>query len=410
MAPGIIKTESQYKAALKRIARLMDAIPGTPRSDKLELLSLLVGNYEDRHYPIGPANPVAAIQFRMDQMGLKQKDLVPYLGSRSKVSEVLSGRRPLSLAMIRRLHDGLGIPLQALVPESGRKLANPPEQIDWRRFPLADIVKRRWIPGFAGQPRELLERAEELLAPLLLPADSACLQPSLLRQHVRGGSTMDEYALWAWKARVLQLARERKAPPFRPGTVTSGFISDLAHLSILDDGPLVASAFLEKMGIILAVEPHLPRTHLDGAAMLRSDGTPVIAMTLRYDRLDNFWFTLAHELAHIALHLGKEDLCACVDDFESDSSDPVETEADRMAQDALIPATDRQDMESYHGALEPKIEDLSRRLRIHPAIIAGRLRRDRNNYRILARTVGQGKVRRLFALQDYSISRRRMKQ
>src|SRR4030042_1351312 len=70
----------------------------------------------------------------------------------------------------------------------------------------------------------------------------------------------------------------------------------LLHVSRL---PFVARAFLEKMGIILAVEPHLPRTHLDGAAMLRSDGTPVVALTLRYDRLDNFWFTLSHELAHI---------------------------------------------------------------------------------------------------------------
>ena len=398
MAVKIIKTESQYEAALKRIAGLMDAIPGTPRGDELELWSLLVSHYEDRHYPLGAQNPVAAIRFRMEQMGLKQKDLVPYLGSRSKVSEVLSGRRPLSLAMIRRLHDGLGIPLEALVPESGRGQSNYPDPVDWRRFPLAEIVKRRWIPGFAGKPRDLLDRAEELLAPLLLPADSACLQPSLLRQHVRSGSRMDQYALWAWEARVLQLARERKPPAFRPGTVTAALICELAHLSMLDDGPLVARAFLEKMGIILAVEPHLPRTHLDGAAMLRSDGTPVVALTLRYDRLDNFWFTLSHELAHITLHLGKEDLCACVDDFESESVDPVEIEADRMAQDALIPACEWLDMESQHGALEPKVHDLARRLRIHPAIIAGRLRRERNNYRVLARTVGQGKVRRLFAL------------
>jgi HTH-type transcriptional regulator/antitoxin HigA len=243
-----------------------------------------------------------------------------------------------------------------------------------------------------------MKKAEELLAPLLLPADSACLQPSLLRRHVRSGSEMDEHALWAWKARVLQLARERKAPAFRPGTVTSDLISELAHLSILDDGPLVARAFLEKMGIILVVEPHLPGTHLDGAAMLRSDGAPIVALTLRYDRLDHFWFTLAHELAHISLHLRKEDLCACVDDFESDSSDPVETAADQMAQDVLIPGSEWQDMQSRHGALEPKVHDLAWRLRIHSAIVAGRLRRERSNYRILARAIGQGKVRELFAL------------
>jgi HTH-type transcriptional regulator/antitoxin HigA len=392
----IIKTEAQYESALQRIARLMDAVPGTLRGDELELLSLLVSDYEDRHYPIGQPNPLAAIRFRMDQMGLKPKDLIPCLGSRSKVSEVLSGRRPLSMSMIRKLNAGLGIPLKALIQNSDRSPLERAKEIDWRCFPLAEIARRRWIPGFVGKPRELLEKAGKLLVPLLLPADSACLQPSLLRQHVRSGSELDEYALWAWKARVFQLARIRKAPSFRPGTVTSDLLSELAHLSILDDGPLVARAFLEKMGIILVVEPHLPRTHLDGAAMLRSDGTPIVALTLRYDRLDNFWFTLGHEMAHVSLHLRKDDLCACVDDFESESNDPVETAADRMAQDALIPESEWQEMQSHHGALEPMVQDLARRLRIHPAIVAGRLRRERSDYRILAVTVGQGKVRRLF--------------
>jgi HTH-type transcriptional regulator/antitoxin HigA len=397
MTHKMIKTEAQYEAALKRIARLMDAVPGTARFDALELWSLIVSDYEDGHYRIEHPDPIVAIRFRMDQMGLKQKDLVPYLGSRSKVSEVLSGKRPLSLAMIRKLHEGLGIPLQVLVRESVPTLLPVVGKVDWRRFPLAEIVKRRWISGFIGKSRELLERAEELLAPLLLPSDSTCLQPSLLRQHVRSGSELDEHALWAWKARVLQLSRERKTPAFRPGAVTSDLISELAHLSILDDGPLVARAFLEKMGVILVVEPHLPRTHLDGAAMLRSDGTPIVALTLRHDRLDNFWFTLSHELAHISLHLGKDELCACVDDFESESNDPMETAADQMAQDALIPASEWQGMQSHHGALEPKVDELSRRMRIHPAIVAGRLRRERSDYRILAGTVGQGKVRELFS-------------
>jgi HTH-type transcriptional regulator/antitoxin HigA len=132
--------------------------------------------------------------------------------------------------------------------------------------------------------------------------------------------------------------------------------------------------------------------------MLRSDGMPIVALTLRHDRLDHFWFTLSHELAHVALHLRKEDLGACVDDFESDSSDTVETAANQMAQDALIPGSEWQDMQSHHGALEPKVHDLARRMRIHPAIIAGRLRRERSDYRILAGTVGQGKVRGLLSV------------
>ena len=110
MKPKIIKTDSEYQAALARIEKIFDARPGTPKGDELELLLLLVETYEEKAYPIEPPDPIAALRFRMEQAGLQPKDLVPYIGSKSKVSEVLNGRRPLSLAMIRRLVDGLHLP------------------------------------------------------------------------------------------------------------------------------------------------------------------------------------------------------------------------------------------------------------------------------------------------------------
>ena len=110
MKPKIIKTDSEYQATLARIEKIFDARPGTPKGDELELLLLLVETYEEKIYPIDPPDPIAALRFRMEQAGLQPKDLVPYIGSKSKVSEVLNGRRPLSLAMIRRLVDGLHLP------------------------------------------------------------------------------------------------------------------------------------------------------------------------------------------------------------------------------------------------------------------------------------------------------------
>ena len=115
MKPHIIKTDKQYNAARARVDRLMSATPGTPAFEELELWTLLIKNYEDQHYPIDFPDPVEAIRFRMDQQGLRQSDLIPFIGSKSKVSEVLSGQRPLSLSMIRKLHAGLGIPAQILV-------------------------------------------------------------------------------------------------------------------------------------------------------------------------------------------------------------------------------------------------------------------------------------------------------
>jgi HTH-type transcriptional regulator/antitoxin HigA len=115
MKPKLIKTEKEYQAALKRIEKLMDAKPQTHHGDELELLATLVELYEREHEPIPPPKPLEAIRFRMEQEGLKPKDLIPFIGSRSRVSEVLSGRRPLTLKMIRNLRRGLGIPAESLL-------------------------------------------------------------------------------------------------------------------------------------------------------------------------------------------------------------------------------------------------------------------------------------------------------
>src|SRR5713226_392245 len=118
MRPKMIKTESDYAAALARIERLMDARRDTPQGDELEILSLLVHDYEERTFPMDKPDPIEAIRFRMEQQGLRPTDLVPFLGSRSRVSEVLSGRRNLSLKMIRALVRGLGIPAEVLLGHS----------------------------------------------------------------------------------------------------------------------------------------------------------------------------------------------------------------------------------------------------------------------------------------------------
>lgn len=118
MKTKLTKTESEHTAALARIEKLMDAKPGTAQGDELEVLSLSIHDYEEKVFPIDKPDPVAAIRFRMTQQGLTNKDLVPFLGSRSRVSEVLSGRRGLSLKMIRALVHGLGIPADILLGDT----------------------------------------------------------------------------------------------------------------------------------------------------------------------------------------------------------------------------------------------------------------------------------------------------
>ncbi len=113
-----IKTESDYEQALLEVEKLWGAEEGTKKGDKLDILLVLIDNYENEHHPIDPPDPIEAIKFRMEQMNLSRKDLEKYIGSRGRVSEVLNRRRSLSLNMIRNLHSQLHIPLESLIGAS----------------------------------------------------------------------------------------------------------------------------------------------------------------------------------------------------------------------------------------------------------------------------------------------------
>jgi HTH-type transcriptional regulator / antitoxin HigA len=118
MKPKVLKTKKEYAEALARVEALMDSKPGSAKEEELELWSLLVERYEEEHFPIDLPDPVEAIKFRMDQEGLRQKDLEKYFPGKNRVSEILNRKRSLSLGMIRSLHAGLGIPAEVLLRES----------------------------------------------------------------------------------------------------------------------------------------------------------------------------------------------------------------------------------------------------------------------------------------------------
>ena len=113
-----IKNERDYRKALKEIDGLMDSRPNTPDGDRLDVLVTLVEAWEEKHWPIDLPDPIEAILFAMEQRGLSRRDLEPFIGSRARVAEVLNHKRPLTLPMIRRLHQGLGIPAEVLIGES----------------------------------------------------------------------------------------------------------------------------------------------------------------------------------------------------------------------------------------------------------------------------------------------------
>jgi HTH-type transcriptional regulator/antitoxin HigA len=111
----VIKTATEYKKALKRLEKIFDAKPNTAKGDELELLSLLIDKYEKEKHPISLPDPIEAIKFRMEQMGYTQKDLAAIIGLKSRASEILNKKRPLTLEMIRNIHDKFNIPTQVLI-------------------------------------------------------------------------------------------------------------------------------------------------------------------------------------------------------------------------------------------------------------------------------------------------------
>ncbi len=178
-------------------------------------------------------------------------------------------------------------------------------------------------------------------------------------------------------------------------------MSDLSKLSYFKDGPLLAKEYLEKHGIHFFVVPHLKKTFLDGAVMILEKKNPVIALTLRHDRIDNFWFCLLHELAHLKKHLTKDETNIIIDELEPRQSnlrskDIKENEADRIAQNALIPKEYWRKVNLEAKDLAKEVILLSEQIKIHPAIVAGRIRFEKNNYRILFQFIGRGEVRKLF--------------
>lgn len=393
----VIKTDADYEAALARIDELLDVDPpeGAAEADELDLLVLLVQNYEESQAPVWQPDPVDAIVFRMEQAGLSQRDLIPFIGTRSRVSEVLSRKRPLTLPMLRALHKGLGIPASVLLQDHEPEDLAAPE-IDWSRFPVKEITKRGWVETSV---RNVRAHAEEIMRTFFEPLGGPRYAVALYRrtQHTRSAREMDNFALAAWTARIAMKSREN--PPtvdYEPGVVTREFMSELVRLSWSDRGPLLAIEFLRKHGVDVIVEPHLPRTHLDGAAILVETDRPVIGLTLRHDRIDNFWFCLMHELAHIALHLDKNRRDFFDDLDVEPTDDPLETEADTYAGEILIPADAWASSAASKLRSAAAAESLAKKLRIHPAIVAGRIRHEFGSYRVLNQLVGHKEVRKLF--------------
>ena len=391
MEPRIIKTGEEYRSYLAEVERLAvdDPEVDSPEGRRLELLAKLVEDYEKECFVFETPDPVDAIVFRMEQQGLRQKDVAPYLGGKNRASEVLGRKRGLTLPMIRALHENLGIPPELLIRESTAD-CDAIEEIDDSQIPLDLLIKRGWL--------DAKMTAIDLLRRFEAPGGA----PVRLRHTTTYGanSRTNRTHVWLWLSRVRQLgdSLSHLHDRSRRDELNEDLIRYVTRLSFMEKGPRLAKDFLEEHGIALVIEPHLPKTHLDGAAMIGCSGAPIIALTLREDRLDSFWFTLTHELVHAWKHLDSETHRAIADENidKHTDEDAIEKEANESAAEILIPRAVWRRSEAFLDPSPGTIRFLARELHISPSIVAGRIRFERQNYALFSKMVGYRRVRSQF--------------
>jgi HTH-type transcriptional regulator/antitoxin HigA len=273
------------------------------------------------------------------------------------------------------------------------KAIEAPENFDIKNYPFKQMFQRNWFGTFLGTYNDAAKQSAHLLSELFSTAGLNDLKYSLTKKSIRGN--FNEYALNAWYAHVLIAAKHQKLDVvFTPDIISDSWLKALAELSKEKDGPFKASEYLKQSGIKFIIEPVLEGTLLDGAALLSDDFSPIIALTLRHDRIDNFWFILFHEIAHIALHLN-ENLNVIFDDLDV-KIDGIEKEADMYALNALIPdELWRKSLVRFNPSNKTIINQ-AETLNVHPALLAGRIRKETGNYFLFNDLIGQGEVRKCF--------------
>ena len=232
-----IRTEEDYESALERVSELMDALSGPqgqiedpdyPGRDELDVLVDLIVLYEARHYPIDPPTAIGAIEYEMDERGMTLRDLIPIIGSRSKVSEVLSGKREITMPMARALHRDLGIPAEILLSLPSPSTESPLSDMDPQKFPLNAMAKLGWIRQVPVS--EMKHYAREIVDDLIKRAggQNVALDPLYRKSdHRRMNARTDEYALTAWCLQVMAAANSRDGiGEYRRGTVTEDFLRE----------------------------------------------------------------------------------------------------------------------------------------------------------------------------------------
>jgi HTH-type transcriptional regulator/antitoxin HigA len=282
---------------------------------------------------------------------------------------------------------------------------------------LASPLQERWLPSYEmsqAEAQKILKhaRAQGWLDKADQPDENGLSElkrtvaehvgeygtPSLLRTGLNVENHSGDWLLLAWKAqitrRVLSILRHEK---IKPRSIDISWLKAFVTLSAEEDGPSRALSLLAEHGIMVIIEPQIAGMNVDGAAFLVED-VAVIGLTLRHDRLDNFWFTILHELAHVILHYHTGLTSGFFDNIDDPPIDELEQEADEFAGNLLIPEELWARSPARIAKFPEPIERFAEQLGISPAIVFGRVRMERNDYTLFSDKIGRGQVRKFFPI------------
>lgn len=363
------------------------------------------GDFSGLWKSVGSDPGLALIVARIAR-GLSQKDLARQLGQREQQVQRYEADkyRSISLGNFVKVAKVLGVNWNLTLPTgeawlpTGQALSLDVNAADIKKV-VRHAKERGW---FEEGDDSSFEESFSNLKRYISDHSSSYGSPALLRTGLKAEIVPRDLLLLAWKARISRVAEvviEHSSPKFQ--SLGIGWLRDLTRLSRYKDGPKRAKEFLLSKGIVLVVEPQIPGLKIDGAAFLVAD-VPVVGLTIRRDTIDSFWFTLMHEVAHVVLHSRADLLSGFFDDIEFDDLDDVESEADEFASNLLIPdeiwATSTVRLSKSVAAIKEFAEEVG----VHPAIVFGRIRKERGNYSIFSDQIGQGAVRKQFLTQEGS--------
>lgn len=417
---NIILNEREVREARGRIARLSEALQSERALDSVvaglppevtaqvtrmmrgerERLEAAVGAYEQAK-DTGRASDLGILAGRDPGLtlivariakGYSQRDLAWRLGLKEQQIQRYEAERysQISLKNYGRLASLLGVCLSADIQEKPEfrgldRVIEDVSKADIRKI-LKHGRERSWFSD---------EMTEAELRRYVAENRIDFGSPHLLRTGLNVVDHSEDVLLHAWRARVSHRAREafgNLGGDHDP--INIGWLPGLVRLSQLDDGPRQAERLLSKQGIVLVAEPQIPGLAIDGAAFI-VEGRPVIGMTIRKDTIDNFWFTLLHEVGHVTLHYSTGLATGFYDQMEAESVDEQEAEADSFASNILIPEEIWRRSTARIAKSESVIEKFAGELGIHPAIVFGRIRKERNNYALFNKKIGGNTVRKL---------------